>query len=180
MLYLDPHMNNPLQYPIGPFASPKEINPESIHEWITNIEAFPALLKMEIQKLSEAQLDTAYRPGGWSVRQVVHHCADSHMNSFIRFKLALTEENPTIKPYFEGLWAEMSDAKTLPVVSSLAILEGLHVRWVALLRGMDSEDFARTFFHPENQKSVRLDKTIALYSWHGLHHLGHVKLVSGH
>jgi len=173
-------MSNPLQYPIGPFAPPQEINTESIHQWIEDLEAFPALLRAEIQKLSEAQLDTAYRPGGWTVRQVVHHCADSHMNSFIRFKLALTENNPSIKGYFEDRWAEMPDTKNLAVASSMVLLEGLHARWAALLRNMTTEDFAKTFFHPEKQKSIRLDKTLALYSWHCHQHLGHVKLVSGH
>lgn len=173
-------MNNPLQYPIGPFVQPLEINSDNILKWIADIEEFPVLLKTEILKLSEAQLDTPYRPGGWTVRQVVHHCADSHMNSFIRFKLALTEHNPAIKAYFEDRWAEMADARNLPVAPSLAILEGLHARWVVLLRAMDSDDFSRTFFHPERQKSIGLDKTIALYSWHGRHHLEHVKLVGGH
>jgi len=128
--------------------------------------------------LSEVQLDTAYRPGGWTVRQVVHHCADSHMNSFIRFKLALTEENPTIKPYHEDKWAEMADAKNLPIEPSLKILEGLHDRWAILIKSLSDQDLQKTFYHPANQKTITLATTIALYAWHSRHHLEHVKLVN--
>jgi hypothetical protein len=167
-----------LKFPVGRFSAPKEITAEQLEEWVGIIEEFPALLKMETDKLSDIQLDTPYRPEGWTVRQVVHHCADSHMNSFIRFKLALTEENPTIKPYHEDQWAELADAKNLPIESSSKILEGLHHRWVVLIKSLSADDLQKTFVHPANQKTMSLATTIALYAWHSRHHLGHVKLVS--
>ncbi len=165
-----------MKYPIGPFIAPEEITSEMIQNWIEEIEIFPQTLRDAVQNLSEKQLDTAYREGGWTVRQVVHHCADSHMNSFIRFKLALTEDNPTIKGYDEAKWAEMPDYLQLAVEPSLKLLEGLHARWVVLLRSLTPEDLKRTYFHPEKQKSIPLDETIALYAWHGKHHLGHAKI----
>lgn len=168
-----------LKFPVGRFSAPKEITAQQLEEWIGIIEEFPALLKMETDKFSDIQLDTPYRPEGWTVRQVVHHCADSHMNSFIRFKLALTEENPTIKPYNEDQWAELADTKNLPIDSSLKILEGLHHRWVVLIKSLSEADLQKTFYHPANQKTSTLATTIALYAWHSKHHLGHVKLVSG-
>ncbi|MCR9017072.1 YfiT family bacillithiol transferase [Aquiflexum gelatinilyticum] len=168
-----------LKFPVGRFSAPKEITAQQLEEWVGIIEEFPALLKTETYKLSEEQLDTPYRPEGWTVRQVVHHCADSHMNSFIRFKLALTEDNPTIKPYHEDLWAELADAKDMPIGPSLKILEGLHYRWVVLIKSLSADDLQKTFFHPANQKTMSLATTIALYAWHSRHHLGHVKLVSG-
>lgn len=168
-----------LKFPVGRFSAPKEITAQQLEEWVGIIEEFPSLLKMETDKLSDIQLDTPYRPEGWTVRQVVHHCADSHMNSFIRFKLALTEENPTIKPYHEDQWAELADTKNLPIDSSLKILEGLHHRWVVLIKSLSEADLQKTFYHPANQKTSTLATTIALYAWHSIHHLGHVKLVSG-
>jgi len=166
-----------MKYPIGPFLVPDEITSELIQTWIGEIEAFPKLLRAATRKLSEKQLDTPYRDGGWTVRQVVHHCADSHMNSFIRFKLAITEDNPTIKGYKEAAWAEMPDYLQLPIEPSLKLLEGLHERWVILMKSLSKDDLKKTFFHPEKQKSIPLDQTIALYAWHGKHHLGHVRLV---
>ena len=167
-----------LKFPIGRFSAPTEMTSAQLSSFVKVIEDFPSLLKAETDKLSEVQLDTAYRPEGWTVRQVVHHCADSHMNSFIRFKLALTEENPTIKPYHEDKWAEMADAKNLPIEPSLKILEGLHDRWAILIKSLSDQDLQKTFFHPANQKTITLATTIALYAWHSRHHLGHVKLVN--
>ncbi|WP_194975316.1 YfiT family bacillithiol transferase [Aquiflexum lacus] len=167
-----------MKYPIGPFISPNEITYKMIQLWIEEIESFPNLLRDAVLNLKERQLDTPYREGGWTVRQVVHHCADSHMNSFIRFKLALTENNPTIKGYDEAKWAKLPDGWDYPIESSLKLLEGLHERWVALLKSLGPEDLKKTFFHPEKQKSIPLDQTIALYAWHGKHHLGHVKIVA--
>jgi uncharacterized damage-inducible protein DinB len=166
-----------MKYPIGPFSAPSEITTELVQEWIADIESFPKLLRESVQNLTEKQLDTPYREGGWTVRQVVHHCADSHMNSFIRFKLALTEDNPTIKGYMEEKWAEMPDYLQLPIEPSMKLLEGLHERWTVLLRSLSLDDLKKTFFHPERQRSIPLDQTIALYAWHGKHHLGHVRLV---
>jgi hypothetical protein len=126
-----------------------------------------------VSGLSEAQLDTPYRPSGWTVRQVVHHLPDSHLNSYTRCRLALTEDAPTIKPYDEAAWAELSDAKTGPIAPSIALLEGLHARWTCLLRGLSDAEFARTFRHPELGE-VRLDWTAGLYAWHCSHHLAHI------
>lgn len=172
-------MERTKQYPIGKFIFNKDFNETEFLAWIQQIEDFPSLLIQEVQGLTAEQLDTPYREGGWTVRQVIHHCADSHMNSFCRFKLALTEDNPTVKPYHEDLWAELPDGKTSPVEDSLAIIQAVHKRWVLLMRSMKSEDFQKTFFHPERKQSIGLDFNVALYAWHCKHHLGHIQLVSG-
>lgn len=129
-------------------------------------------LRAAVEGLTEAQLDTPYRPGGWTVRQVVHHVPDSHLNAYIRMKLALTEDGPTIKPYDENLWAELSDSR-MPVDASLSLMDALHRRWVTVLRSLQPADFARTFLHPE-AGVVSLDRLIALYAWHGRHHVAHI------
>ena len=164
-----------LKFPIGEFSSPSEISLQQIEHWISEIESFPLHLKTSISGISSEQLLWKYRPEGWSINQVIHHCADSHMNSFIRFKSALTEENPTIKPYEESKWAELPDVLNAPPETSIAILEGLHFRWVLLLKSLDSKQFKRTFFHPESKKNIRLDQAIANYAWHGNHHLAHIR-----
>jgi uncharacterized damage-inducible protein DinB len=140
---------------------------------IDEIAAAPAALRKAVEGLTEAQLDTPYRPGGWSVRQVAHHVPDSHMNAYVRFKLAVTEDSPTIKPYDEAAWAELADVKTVPVATSLALLDAVHERWVAFLRSLGEADWARTFRHPE-LGVVPLEKNLALYAWHGRHHVAHV------
>jgi len=162
-----------LRYPLGRFAPPEDVSPPRVDAWIEEIERFPAALRSVIEPLSREQLDTPYRPAGWTVRQVVHHLADSHLNSFVRFKLALTEDRPTIKPYFEDRWAELPDTARVPVEVSLRLLEALHTRWVGLLRALGPADLRREFVHPESGP-VRLDAYIALYAWHGRHHLAHV------
>lgn len=171
-------MTEQLKFPVGNFRVQGEFSDSQIKSFIQDIKDFPKLLKNEIQNLSEKELDTPYRPEGWTIRQVVHHCADSHMNSFIRFKLALTEDNPTIKAYHEDIWAKGNDYTQMPIVSSIQILEGLHARWTKLLESMRPEEYKRTFYHPEMKKEVALDRNLALYSWHCKHHLGHIKLVS--
>lgn len=163
-----------LKYPIGKFEKPEAITKELLSQWIDEIAAFPAQLKAEVNHLDEGQLDSPYRPEGWTIRQVVHHCADSHMNSFIRFKLALTEEQPTIKPYREERWAELADGK-MPIDASLMLLEGLHARWGALLKSLSAEEMSRTYVHPEQGQAIPLDVTIGLYAWHGKHHLAHIR-----
>lgn len=140
---------------------------------IHTLQVLAEQVKKAIEGLSDEQLDTPYREGGWTLRQVVHHIADSHANAFIRFKLALTEEWPTIKPYVEAAWAELGDSKTLPVAPSIAMIEGLHARWVALLQSMSFDDFHRGFNHPE-YGSVSLTKALAMYDWHARHHLAHI------
>jgi hypothetical protein len=163
------------RYPIGRLEYPPNPTAELREEWLKIIEETPAKLRQAVEALTPEQLDTPYRPGGWTPRQVVHHLADSHMNSFIRFKLALTEEEPVIKPYLQGPWAELPDSKA-PVELSLSILDALHARWMLLLRSLKPEDFARTFQHPE-RGPLTLEKNIALYAWHGPHHIAHVLLV---
>jgi uncharacterized damage-inducible protein DinB len=163
-----------LQYPIGQFSMPESITKEIVSHWIDEIASFPERLRIAVSELSDEQLEHTYRPGGWTIRQVIHHCADSHMNSFIRFKLALTEDQPTIKPYYEDRWAELQDTKNMTVESSLKILEGLHPRWTVLLSALTERDYARTFYHPETKKTIRLDENIGIYAWHSNHHLAHI------
>ena len=162
-----------LHYPIGRFEYAGDSSEEQRRERIGRIESTPARLQAAVRGLSDEQLDTAYRPNGWTVRQVVHHVPDSHMHSYMRFRLALTEDTPTIKPYDQERWAGLHDARTAPVELSLALLESLHRRWVLLLRSMAPADFARTFVHPELGE-VSLDRNLALYAWHGEHHLAHI------
>ena len=163
-----------LKYPIGKFHKPETIADDSIKEAIETIKSFPANLFTAVSPLSIEQLNTPYRPGGWTVRQLVHHCADSHMNAFIRFKLALTEENPTIKPYDEAAWANLADAE-LPIESSLAIIKAIHKKWGVLLDSMKEEDFKKTYFHPEKQRSQELEEITLIYAWHSTHHLAHIQ-----
>ena len=142
---------------------------------INDIEQTPALFRSLVKGLSDAQLDTPYRPGGWTIRQVVHHVPESHMNAYIRFKLAVTEDNPTIKPYEEARWAELADGRTEPIATSLDLLEALHKRWVVFLRLMSASDFGRTYFHPDMKSDVTLDQALAIYGWHGKHHAEHIR-----
>jgi uncharacterized damage-inducible protein DinB len=167
-------MDLDLRYPIGKFTCNEEITEEQRLEWIKEIAALPMMLNEAVRDLNDEQLDTPYREGGWTLRQVVHHVADSHMNSFIRFKLALTEEEPVIKPYFEDRWAELQDSRSTGVEISLSLLEALHKRWVILLKSFRQEHFRRTFFHPESKQIVKLDYNLGLYAWHGKHHTAHI------
>ncbi len=162
------------RYPVGKFSwqDEKLTFPQREH-LIDEIEQAPARLRAAVAGLSDAQLDTPYREGGWTVRQVVHHLADSHMNSYIRFRLALTEQEPQIKPYNQDDWAKLVDARTAPIELSLRLLESLHQRWVLLLKSLTGDDFARTLRHPE-QGVVGLDRNLALYAWHGRHHVGQI------
>ena len=162
-----------LSYPIGRFEFDKPVAAETRPQLIAEIAAAPARLREAVRGLSDEQLDTPYRPGGWTVRQVVHHVADSHVNSYTRFRLALTEDEPAIKGYDQEKWAELPDARTGPVEMSLAFLDSLHVRWVALLKDLADADFARRFRHSEIGL-VRLDTNLALYAWHGRHHAAHI------
>jgi hypothetical protein len=163
-----------LRYPIGRFVRPDSLSPAERTAAIAAITAAPAQLRTAVSGLTDAQLDTPYRPGGWSVRQVVHHVPDSHMNAYTRFKLALTEDVPTIKPYDEAKWAELEDSKSKLVEHSLALLDHLHARWVFLLERMTAADFGRKLNHPEWEAPLSLDAMLALYAWHGRHHAAHV------
>jgi len=162
-----------MKYPIGKFTPPASYTTDDLRHWTNDIKVLPGMLRQAVISLNEKQLDTQYRTGGWTLRQVVHHLADSHMNALIRFKLALTEDNPTIKPYEEADWALLSDYH-LPVESSLRILEGIHIRWVALLESFTENEWNRTFIHPASGETVSLKKNLGIYSWHGKHHLAHI------
>ena len=162
-----------IRYPIGPFQMDPEMNDAKRMGLIEQLAKTPAQLREAVKGLTPAQLDTPYRPGGWTVRQVTHHLIDSHMNAYVRFKLALTEETPTIKPYDQARWAELADGRQAPVEDSLEILDGLYHRWIALLRSLKTGDFVRTFNHPESG-IVSLDRYLALCVWHGHHHIAHI------
>jgi uncharacterized damage-inducible protein DinB len=163
---------NDLRFPVGKFSYDGPPTDEQKQAFLAEIARTPAHLRAAVKGLSEAQLDTPYRPEGWTVRQVVHHVPDSHMNSYVRFKLALTEDEPTIKPYAEDRWAELADSKA-PIDVSLTMLDSLHDRWVRLLRSLTAEEWQRTFRHPE-MGPMTLEKTLALYAWHGRHHVAHI------
>ncbi len=163
-----------LRYPIGPFSYDGQMTDARRADCVARIAAAPARLRAAVAGLDDAQLDTPYRPGGWTIRQVVHHVPDSHLNAYTRFRLALTEDTPTIKPYEEARWAELPDARTLPVSVSLALLEALHARWVPLLARLGPADGARQLRHPEHGRLMPLDELFALYAWHGDHHVAHV------
>lgn len=162
-----------LSYPIGKFEWPQSVTPEMRAQYIDDIAAGPARFRDAVEGLNDAQLDTPYRPGGWTVRQVIHHVADSHINSYCRFRLALTETEPRVKGYEEKDWANLPDARTMPVEVSLSLLESLHARWVGLLRSLGDAEFARTFHHSA-LGPVRLDGNLALYAWHSKHHAAHI------
>ena len=161
-----------LKYPIGKFIY-KEYDNNAQQAFIAILQNFPQKITELTKSLTDRQLDTPYRPDGWTVRQVVHHCTDSHMNAFIRFKLALTEEKPTVKAYEEQLWAVQPDYN-LPISASLSIIEGLHTRWVALLNSMKSVDFEAKYIHPQTGKELDLKFMLPLYAWHCEHHLAHI------
>lgn len=162
-----------LRYPVGPFEFEGLLSSGQRVALIDQIAATPENMRTAVAGLSDEQLNTPYRPEGWTVRQVVHHVPESHMNSYVRFKLAITEEEPTIKPYFEDRWAQLDDANQAPVGLSLDLLDALHGRWVWFLRSLKDVDFQRTFRHPE-LGTVSLDKNVALYAWHGRHHVAHI------
>ena len=162
-----------LRYPIGPFKREDTVSSEDLHQAIAQISEAPGELRAAVAGLTPDQLDTPYRPEGWTVRQVVHHVPDSHLNSYCRFKLALTEDEPSIKPYHEDRWAELDDSRITPIEVSLALLESLHSRWVTLLKSLGPDDFKRTFRHPEIGL-VTLAQNACLYAWHGRHHTAQV------
>lgn len=163
-----------LRYPIGKFTKPEFITSQILAKAIQTIADFPERLKAEVSQLSQAQLEIPYRPDGWTIRQVVHHCADSHMNCFIRVKWTLTENNPTIKFYYESLWAEGIDNKTMAIEPTLQFLEGLHYRLVFVVKNLPEIDLERTYIHPEQNKEFQLKEVICLYAWHCNHHLAHI------
>jgi uncharacterized damage-inducible protein DinB len=161
------------RYPIGKYKE-QPFSGMQKKQWLSDIKYLPSVMEHVIQNMDAAQLDTPYRDGGWTVHQLVHHVADSHMNAYIRFKLGLTEENPTIKPYDENEWAKLADTTTLPVNISLTILHALHLRWYAVLQNMSDDDFRRTVYHPEKQQEITLWTLLGTYAWHGNHHVAHI------
>jgi uncharacterized damage-inducible protein DinB len=165
-------MNDP-RYPVGKFDRREELSPPERRAMIEDISVVPMRMREAITGLTPAQLDTPYREGGWTLRQVVHHVPDSHLNGYIRFKLGLTEELPAIKPYDEARWAELPDTHDTPVKTSLLMLDALHDRWVRLLKSMKPADFQRKLTHPENGE-MTLDAVLGLYAWHGRHHVAHI------
>jgi uncharacterized damage-inducible protein DinB len=162
-----------LRYPVGRFQRPQSLDPQQRRAAIETIAEAPTKLRAAVAGLSDAQLDTPYRPDGWTVRQVVHHVPDSHLNAYTRFKLALTEDTPTIKTYNEAAWATLEDSKSTPVATSLALLDAVHDRWIRILRAMTRSDFSRTLKQPENG-ILTLDQMLALYEWHSRRHVAHV------
>lgn len=167
-------MEDNLRYPIGKFTAPEVYTSKYLSERIEEIAQFPPLLKKEVSQLSDEQLDTPYRDGGWTIRQVIHHCADSHMNCFIRLKWTLTEDTPTIKFYYEDRWGEMNDNSKMPIEPTLALLEGLHFRLAYLMNSLSESDLEKSFIHPEHNASFQIKAVIGTYAWHGLHHLAHI------
>ncbi|RKS98160.1 YfiT family bacillithiol transferase [Chryseobacterium defluvii] len=163
------------KFPIGPFEWPAHISDIELDEHIKVIKSFPGRLKNLIEDFNDDQLDTQYREGGWTVRQLINHIADSHINSFIRFKLALTEDNPTIKPYDEAKWAELQDSRNMPVKPAMRMIKGTHQRWAILLKSLTNKQFERTFHHPEQQKDYDLRNYLAFYVWHCHHHFAHIE-----
>ncbi len=162
-----------LCYPIGRFTHDGPVTEADLAGWTADLDALPEQLRAAVAGLDDAQLDTPYRPDGWTVRQVVHHVPDSHLNAFVRFKWALTEDAPPIKAYDQDGWASLPDTHAVPVETALAFLEALHARWTGLIRALDREALARTFLHPVSGVN-RLDKTVGMYAWHGRHHVAHV------
>ncbi len=163
------------KYPIGLFKKPKSINAKLIKSWIADLTDFPSQIATLTQSLTTEQLRYQYRDGGWTIAQIVHHCGDSHTNSYIRFKLALTEDNPKIKPYEESLWAELFDSSDTDILLSLQLITALHAKLVALLSGLSSDDMERSFVHPEHHQTISIKENIGIYAWHCRHHLAHIK-----
>ncbi len=165
-----------LRYPIGKFIMPNSIDNEVVDLWINDLEVLPKILKRTLNGLTESDFNLIYRPEGWTIKEVIHHMADSHMNAFIRIKLALTEDNPIVKPYFEDRWVKTADVTNVSPLISLQILEGIHQRWVALLKTCTPVDLQRTYYHPEHELSFPIVNIIGMYAWHSKHHTAHVQL----
>jgi hypothetical protein len=164
-----------LKFPVGVYEPDRSPSHEQLQLWIQDIESFPSRLEELIQGLGTEELNWRYRPEGWKLKQVIHHCADSHINSLMRFKLALTEEHPSIRPYYEDRWAELIDSQDDDVEPSLDLLHGLHKRWTQLLKSLNEDQLKREFVHPEHGQSFNLAETIGNYAWHCNHHLAHVR-----
>ncbi len=167
-----------LKYPIGKFECPEIITSDHIDKWISDIEKLPSKISNLVSGFTKEQLETSYREGGWTTRQVIHHIHDSHHNGYIRFKWALTEDTPIIKAYNEQLWAELFDTKSAPIKLSLDLLAALHAKWAYFLKGLSEQDLKKAFIHPEGNITISLAEDIGIYAWHGNHHLAHLKIVA--
>lgn len=163
-----------LRYPVGPYRPPAEVRRSDLDAWIAELDALPRHLRDTVAGLNDAQLDTPYRPGGWTVRQIVHHLADGHLNVYTRYRLALTEQTPTVKSFDVDAWAELPDAKSGPVEPSLALIEGLHGRWTRLLRSLSDADLERSYQHPEDEEPAALGRTLGYFAWHSRHHVAQI------
>lgn len=166
-------MSDDIRYPIGKYA-PQPFSQKQKEKWLLDIQFLPSDLELAVQNLDAAQLETPYREGGWTVKQLVHHVADSHINAYVRFKLGLTENNPSIKPYEEKEWANLNDIDLVPINVSLTLLHALHQRWVATLKDLNDEQWERTVFHPEHKIEISLWHLLGMYAWHGRHHVNHI------
>lgn len=164
-----------LQYPIGKYEAPTSMTPELVKEWIAVLDALPSWMDVCIENLDEEQLKVPYREGGWNTQQVIHHLADSHMNAYVRLKLALTEDTPIVKPYAEAAWAELIDTQKVPVNVSVTMLHALHRRMVVLLQNIAENDWYRSYFHPEHKRKFPIWEVVALYAWHSRHHTEQIK-----
>ena len=171
-------MDQDLRFPIGEFEAPDVIDDAQVEAWIDDIERLPGQLRALVELFDETKLNTVYRPGGWTVAQVVHHIADSHLNSYTRFKLALTEDKPAIRPYDEAAWGELPEASDSDIGDSLDLIDALHRRWVKMLRSMEPAEWDREFFHPEGQVTIPLRTNVGIYSWHGRHHFAHISTLA--
>ncbi|MBL0102891.1 MAG: putative metal-dependent hydrolase [Bacteroidetes bacterium] len=172
---MTPEEFSKLQYPVGKFSAPSKYDMESRRAAISILAAFPAEVEKAYSKLKSLdRFNIQYRPEGWNAREVIHHVADSHMNAYIRFKLTLTEDNPTIKPYIESLWAKLSDSRDMDPIVSVDLTRAVHSRWVHVLNNMEPDEFSRTYFHPESGKQFTLDLALSIYAWHCRHHLAHL------
>jgi hypothetical protein len=163
-----------LKFPIGTFQKPKQFSPEIMNGYIADIEALPKKIRAVTKRMNPEMLDTLYRPGGWTVRQLVHHIGHSHMNAFFRLKLALTEKNPVIKPYNQDKWVLLPDTINADIEPSLKLVEAIHANWVILLKSLTKKDFSKNYIHPDGNTPYRLDESTGLYAWHGNHHLAHI------
>lgn len=166
---------NDLRFPIGPFEFPTSYSKAEVDNWIQDIKLFPQLVKESLEEATVEQLNWPYRPGGWKIKQVVHHCGDSHMNAWIRFKLTLTESSPAIRPYLEARWAETADSIVDNITDSLDLLTALHAKWTLLLDSLSESDWAKRYYHPEHEIYFDLGQGLANYAWHCRHHLAHIK-----
>ncbi|NOT38567.1 MAG: putative metal-dependent hydrolase [Saprospiraceae bacterium] len=167
------------RYPIGPWSAPDQISSQMVKNWIFDIKSLPQLLLTESKRITNSNIQNQYRDGSWTIRQVIHHVADSHINAYIRHKLCISTDQPTINPYPEEIWAEMKDVHSVPIEVSLQLIQSLHHRWSDFLESLSDTDYSRGFIHPQHNRLILMQESIGMYSWHGRHHLEHVRIALG-